>query len=300
MSNSLPAITRRSWLQRARKERSLRRKFFKSRGYRLNTRAPRSFSEKLFCRMIAVNRHDDRVMTYLSDKLRVRDFVAHRVGKSYLADLLWHGTDIRSAPFDVLPDEYMIKANHGSKMNLLVRRDTERETIFDHASKWMKTDFGSMHGEFHYYGIDRRLLIEEILDDGHQGGPLGYRMFCFDGAVEVIQVDDNSHSINPFYDRTWKRVAGGYRTNAREVDIERPPNFDEMIDVASRLSHGIDFVRVDVYNLKGRIILGEMTFTPVAGNARFNPASWESWLGECWRFDARPLELREGFGGYAL
>jgi hypothetical protein len=159
----------------------------------------------------------------------------------------------------------------------------------------MDTDFSQHTYEYQYHDIVRQILIEEMLDDGEEDGPLDYRFWCFDGKIEVIQVDNNSHSINPFYDPIWQRIPGGYRTGVRETVIGRPENLEEMMSVASRLSRGIDFVRVDLYDLKNRIVFGEMTFTPKAGKAKFDPPSWEDRLGEAWHYDKRRLELRESF-----
>lgn len=245
--------------------------------------------------MIVINRRGDRMMTELADKFRARAFAERRIGKDHLSRLLWQGTDPRLIPFDHLPDTYMIKANHGSAMNYPVRGNVDRTAAIETLTKWLETDYSLGWDECHYRNIERRVLIEETLDDGHDDGPLDYRFWCFDGNVAVVQVDNKPHSINPFYDGNWKRIEGGYRLKAREVEIERPPNFEEMLSIASRLSRGIDFVRVDLYDLKNRIVFGEMTFVPMAGTAVFNPPSWESRLGELWHYDKRPLELRESF-----
>jgi hypothetical protein len=276
-------------------EKQLKERFQKIHGHTLDTSNPQSFSEKLYCRMIAVNRAGDRVMSKLSDKFRVRNYVERRIGGAHLAKLLWHGTDVQAVPFETLPEKYMIKANHGSAMNRLVRGEIDRASVVKEMARWMNSDFASQYGEHHYDAILRQIVIEEMLDDGQEDGPLDYRFWCFDGKIETIQVDNNSHSINPFYDSDWKRIPGGYRPKAREVEIDRPANFEEMKVLASRLSRGIDFVRVDLYSLKERVVFGELTFTPTAGVAIFKPSSWETRLGDAWRFDDRPLEFRESF-----
>lgn len=206
--------------------------------------------------------------------------------------LLWHGKDPRSIPFEELPHRYIIKANHGSRMNILVQGSIDKASAIEQMNGWLDTDYSLRNYEYQYRKIDRRILIEEVLDDGEQGGPLDYKCWCFDGKVECVQVDDAAQTINPFFDCNWQRLPIGYRPLVREIAIGRPRNLEEMIAVASQLSRGIDFVRVDLYDLKSRIVFGEMTFTPMAGHAKFNPPDCETRFGKLWRYDKRPLTDR--------
>lgn len=237
--------------------------------------------------MIELNRFSDARMTRLSDKFRVRAYVEERVGAGYLAGLLWHGADPRAIPFDDLPAAYMIKTSHGSGQCIPVRGEANRGDVAARLDAWLGENFYFYTRERQYLDIEPRILVEEMLDDGQPDGPLDYRFWCFDGRVEMIQVDNSSYTINPFYGLDWQRIPGGYRPKARDVEIKRPSNLDEMVRVAARLAKDIDFVRVDLYNLKGRIVFGEMTFTPMAGYGKFYPESWESSVGAMWRFKRR-------------
>ena len=121
-----------------------------------------------------------------------------------------------------------------------------------------------------------------MLNDGEKLGPLDYRLWCFQGVPHAIQVDNNAHGINPFYDSDWKKLDLSYRAEFEDADIAKPVNLSEMLTVASKLAEGIDFVRVDLYNARGRVFFGELTFTPVGGNVKFNPESWDLALGQAW------------------
>ncbi len=136
--------------------------------------------------------------------------------------------------------------------------------------------------EFQYYNIMPIALIEDFIDDGEVNGPLDYRFWCFQGKPEIIQVDNNAHDINPFYDLEWRKLDLRYRNDCRDVVVQQPENFDEMLRVATKLATGIDFVRVDLYNVKGEIYFGELTFTPVAGRLKFQPEIWDRKLGQKW------------------
>lgn len=120
---------------------------------------------------------------------------------------------------------------------------------------------------------------------GHPTGPLDYRFWCFGGTVEMIQVDDNAHAMNAYYDRDWTRLSLRFRDRGVETDVDQPPNLEDMIRVASSLSRGIDFVRVDLYSVHGKTYAGEMTFMPTAGSFRFKPEYWEEYFGEKWVTD---------------
>jgi TupA-like ATPgrasp len=261
-------------------ERILRQRFQEVHGHELDTTNARTFSEKLYAQMISANRRIDPRLVELCDKLRVRSYVERTIGKQYLTPLLWSGPDPYSIPFDRLPDRCMAKANHGSGYNLLLERPFDEVSIVATLRAWCKRNYYWAFREYQYYEIKPRILIEDFLVDSGRW-PLDYRFWCFRGKPEVIQVDNHAHDINPFYDLTWNRIPLWYR-NEESDDVLRPENLPEMIDIASRLSSGFGFVRVDLYCIKGRSYFGEMTFAPAAGTARLRPEEWELRLGDKW------------------
>jgi len=107
----------------------------------------------------------------------------------------------------------------------------------------------------------------------------------------VVQIDDCKHGINPFYDIKWNKIPLKYRSEAQEVDIAKPEGWERMTALARTLSAGFGFVRVDFFNIHGKIYFGEMTFAPVAGQIKFDPQSWDLRLGSLWtKADPRSLE----------
>lgn len=251
-------------------------------GKRLNTSSPVTWSEKMFCRMLDLNQKPYPLFTKLADKYLARDYVREKIGEEYLVKLIWSGSNPRDIPFDELPAKCMIKTNHGSGGNILYQAGADRPALIGKLRKWLGENYYWCAREYHYYHIPRRVLVEEFLDDGEEDGPLDYRFFCFNGEPAVIQVDNGPHDINPFFDTDWNKLDLRYRENVRERDIPKPTNFDKMIDLARTLSKDFDFVRVDLYNLQGRIYFGELTFTPVAGRLVFKPEAWDRKLGEKW------------------
>jgi hypothetical protein len=274
-------MLKRCLFKRSEGEEILRLAYLELQGKNLDLGNAQTFTEKLFRRMILVNRHGNPVFTRLADKYLVRDYIRHKIGEKYLVNLIWHGKDPSEIPFIKLPARFVIKANHGSGKNIVVNGAFDQVQIIKQLSGWLQNNYYWTAREYHYYKIRPQILIEEFLDDGEPQGPLDYRFWCFNGRPELIQIDNHSHNINPFYNSEWKRLALQYREND-ECEITKPDNLQEMLLIASKLSADFDFVRIDLYKIKGQIYFGEFTFTPVAGKLRFKPESWDLMLGQKW------------------
>lgn len=273
---------RRRVLGRLEGERILRARFARFHHRSLDLSLPESFSEILYARMIATHRGENPQFTRLADKVLARDFVREKLGEQYLTPLLWSGYDPAEIPFDQLPSPCFAKTNHGSGFNLRLVAPFDREAIIETLNRWLSQNYYWSHRERQYLEIKPCILVEPMLDDGHAEGPLNYRFWCFDGAVEMIQVDTRTNTINQFYDSAWQRLLVRYRDVATELELARPKNLDEMLRVASSLAADFDFVRVDLYNIEGQIRFGELTFTPMAGRFTWKPAEWDLRLGQKW------------------
>jgi hypothetical protein len=249
---------------------------------------PRRFTEKLLVRMIELNRRPNPVITRLTDKCAVREYVGARAGKELLTDLLWEGTDPGQIPFDRLPADYVIKTNHGSGRVMVVRGAADRRDVVAKLTAWLGQNHYWLLREYQYFHITPRIMVEAYLKGPDGGWPLDYRFWCFHGVPEVVQVDDHAHGINPFYDLEWNQLDLAYREGAPRPAIARPPNLDRMIEVARTLSADFDFVRVDLYDLAGTIRFGELTFTPTGGLLKLQPDRWDLELGRKWNMSAAP------------
>jgi teichuronopeptide biosynthesis TupA-like protein len=264
-------------------ERFLLQRYARVHGKALNLTNPRNFTEKLFCRMISLNRRQNAHFRQVSDKYTARAYVAGKVGTQHLVNLLWHGEDPQAIPFDILPAEYVIKTNHGSGQIIVVKGKADPTDIIDRLSVWLKHNYYWSCRESQYYHIRPRVMIEENLRSQDGSGPLDYRFWCFGGVPEVIQVDNHAHDINPFFDTKWNQLDLYYREGVAQPPIAKPINLDQMLLIASQLSAGFDFVRVDLYNIDGKIYFGEFTLTPTAGELKLRPESWDSKLGDKWK-----------------
>lgn len=245
---------------------------------------PTTFTEKVTHRMIDLHAQDNPTFARLADKLLVRDFVKERIGEEYLPPILWEGTDPANIPFDSLPDKCVAKTNHGSGFNYRLVRPVDRQAVVRQFRKWLRTNYYFVYCEAHYKKIKPAIFIEPFIDEDGSEWPLDYRFWCFDGKPEVIRVGDHARSICRFHDMDWNGLPFRFsHYDDFKGDIPKPRRFGEMVEIATRLSDGFDFVRVDLYHTNERVIFGEMTFMPVAGMVHFEPVCWDRILGEKWQ-----------------
>ena len=273
---------KRDWMRRSEGEAFLLGKYARLHGKPLDLTNPQRFTEKLFRRLVTLNRGESPEFTPLADKYSVRAFVAEKVGEKHLIKLLWHGEDPRAIPFDTLPMEYVVKSSHACRQVIVVKGNADQAEIRRQVSGWLPRNHYWANREYQYYHIEPRVLIEEYLRSPDGEGPLDYRFWCFGGIPEVVQVDNHAHDINPFFDTEWNLLDLHYRNGALRPHVPKPIGFEQMISIAKRLSAPFDFVRVDLYNIEGRIYFGELTFTPVGGGLKLQPDSWDVKLGAKW------------------
>lgn len=269
--------------RRSEGEAILLRKYARIHGKPLNLTNPQTYTEKLFWRMITWNRGEmPQRFRELADKYAVRAHVARTVGSDYLIPLLWHGKDPREIPFERLRTKYVIKPSHASEQVIVVDEPPDRVDIIRKVSGWLAKDYYWRGREYQYYQLKPRIMIEECLTDQDGSLPLDYKLYCFNGRPELILVRNHTHDISPFFDTTWNLLELSCEEGTPRPCMPKPTNLDEMIVAAAKLSTGFGFARVDLYNVKGRVYFGELTFTPAGGHLKFSPDDWDAKLGKKW------------------
>lgn len=250
-----------------------------------NFRNPRSFSEKVISRMLF-----DRnpLFTMISDKLRVRDYVSQELGSKYLIPLLWHGDNPEEIPFHALPSTFVIKANHGCGYNIIVKdkKTVNQPEIVLKLKKWLNENFCTdkwLGTEWAYKNIKRQILVESYIGDNGTV-PVDYKFFCYSGRAEFIQL-----SFDRFGKQSERMLDIDFNTldfyngvNIYKGKVVKPDNYETMVKVAESLASNFDFIRVDLYDVAGKIYFGEMTCYPAGGRARFVPIKYDFVYGEKW------------------
>lgn len=255
---------------------------------RLNFKDPKTLTEKIQWKKI-YDKHP--IYTICADKYLVRDYVREKIGKNYLIPLLFHTDNPEKIDFDIIPEPFIIKSNHGSGQLIIVRnkKNIERKRIIHQCKKWLKTNIYPIGREWQYKNIQPKILIEKLLLDNKSQVPNDYKFNCFNGKVEFIQVDmgrfENHKRI--FFDRNWgllpftwtekKDNKPAYYTKQK---IPKPPRFSEMIQIAEKLSKDFDYVRVDLYSVNNHVYFGELTFTSGSGFLPFFPEKYDELYGK--------------------
>lgn len=216
-----------------------------------------------------------------ADKIAVHEYVKSVLGKDICVPIIAVYDSVKQINPADLPNKFVMKTNHGYSMNLICR-DKEK---FDFASaktnlvKWMKTDFGLESGQPHYSYITPKIFVEELLEDDRQKVSLfDYKFWCFNGEPKLWTMNDgNGHGDIVYYDMD-DNVLDLYQTGSGNK-YEKPSEFELMKDYARKLSKAFDFVRVDFYEVNGRVYLGELTFTPGRGLFRYKKKGADEFVG---------------------
>lgn len=244
---------------------------------------PRTFNDKVQRRKLFDRdpRYTDRV-----DKILVKQFVADKLGSNWITPTLWHGAvlpDLASRTWEM---PYVVKANHGSAMNVFVRDEQERDwdKIEKLCTKWMAETYGDWGAEWVYSNVKPQIFIEPFIGE-LASLPVDYKLWTFHGRVEFIQVDtdrENDHKRTMF-DRNWRRLAftTGFEIDKRE--ILKPSSLKTMIEAAETLSENTCFVRADFYEINDMPRFGELTYYPDSGWGRFIPVEYDRIVGRMWR-----------------
>lgn len=239
---------------------------------------PRSLSEKIqYIKLY--NRNPVRKL--IVDRLKVRSYVSEKSSSCKLVNILWSGTSFTKAAWETLPRKCVIKANHGSGMTMIIDKNlVSVEDVINKTEEWMKLDYSRIGREWVYKGIDRYLLVEEMLTFGDDVPP-DYKFFVFNQKVELVQVDldrFSNHSRN-LYSRNFDKLDATLSYSGTE-GIAKPKAFEKAIRIAEELSVDFDFIRVDLYLIDDEVYFGELTNTPENGFGRISPKELDFELGE--------------------
>ena len=224
----------------------------------------------------------------LSDKWRVRSYVAERVGSQYLNEVYQVASGALEVDLEALPKSFVVKATHDSGSLAIVEdKDTiDRAAFFAQLDRRLASTYGASKGEYWHEEIPPQLVFERRIVDKVYGTPGDYKFMAFHGRVELCLVELGrfvSHTRN-LYTKDWRLVPVAYvYPRLPDANLERPARFDELVSVAESLADGFDFVRVDLYAPDDdSVVFGEMTFAPESGRGRFTPAAYDYELGSLW------------------
>lgn len=253
--------------------------YYSSFGKYPNLENPQTFNEKLH--WLKLN-YRNELMVICSDKYKVREYLEKKGYGYLLNDLIGVYYSVNEIDINRLPEKFVLKGAHGSGWNLIVH-DKNKIKWFPWRlvmKSWMKQNLYYYGREWNYRDIKPSIVCERYLEDSN-GELIDYKFYCFNGQPKLIQVDIDrfgNHSAN-YYDDNWNYLNIQWGDEKSYRDLKKPINFEEMLEISKDLSSKFPHVRVDFYEVDGKLYLGELTFFSASGTARFQPDEYDSLVG---------------------
>ena len=251
-----------------------------------NIKKPVTFNEKINWRKIY-----DRNPLYstLSDKIAVKNYLSKRDLNLVVPKILWEGDNLSDIEYLTnLPSRYVIKANHSSGTNYIVRNSEHLSSkdLVNLQKLWQKSKIHKTFVEWGYGNIPVKFFIEEFIGF-QQKVPDDYKFYVFDKKMHYVQVDigrDTTSHKRAFFDRYWniQPFNKEYPVPVSSVDFIKPLNFDIMIQLAEEIAPQNGFFRVDFYTDNINVFFGEITFYPASGYDPFIPPVYDKIMGDLW------------------
>lgn len=265
--------------------------FFEMRGKILHLKNPKSFNEKL--QWLKIYDYKPEYST-LVDKLAVKSYVESCIGNKHIIPTLAVWDSVEEIDWDSLPNQFVLKTTHGGGgCGVIVCTDKtnfDRIKAINKLKRSLRTNTGQTYREKPYLNVPRKIIAEKYIaehiinNSGAKVDLQDYKFFCFNGKVKFFKIDFGrfvEHRAN-YYSPNGDLLPFGEvvcKPDPNHVE-NMPSNLSEMIRLAETLSANYKFLRVDLYNVNGKIYFGELTFYPAAGMGAFIPKEWDEKLGD--------------------
>lgn len=259
----------------------LKIKFRLKMGKKLDLNNPQTFNEKIQWLKL-YDRKDNYTM--MADKYKVREYIKEKIGEEYLIPLLGVYDKFEDIDFSALPNKFVIKPNHTSG-DIYIYTDTkklDKIKLKKMINKWLKRDYYKIHREWPYKNIERKIVIEQFMEDNKEKDLKDYKFYCFNGVPKYIVVisDRFTDFHETYFDDKWNLLdltEGGKPIDKKQ---KKPKNYDKMIEFSKILSKDIPCLRVDWYEVNGKLYFGELTFYSNSGYEKFDPESYNLKMGK--------------------
>ena len=249
-------------------------------GYKLDLKNPKTLNEKLqWLKLYHWANLPEAIQC--ADKYAVRSYIESAGKGDILNDILYVWDNADEIDWALLPDKFVLKCNHGCGYNIICKDKSkldEKETKKT-LRRWMHEDFSKFNAEPHYGKIDRKIICEKFLE----GDVINYNIYVFNGKAVFFSVAGglgDGEGVHLTYYNADGSLADFRSRLFTPKNTTLSPLLPEMIETAEYLAKGFPMVRVDLFDINGKIILSEMTFTPGAAVIPFAPAQADKMLGE--------------------
>ena len=247
----------------------------------LDLKNPKTFNEKIQWLKLY---YRDPILPIMADKYEAKDLVLRKLGENLCVPTVALFESAQDIELEKLPQSIALKATHGSGWNIIARDTTEldEKEVREYFRFWLRRSYYVYSKEWAYKHIEPRVICERLLIDEHDCLPVDYKVFCFNGRANLVQVDfdrfvDHTRS---FYDLSWNKLDFSFGYPMSNRSIPQPHPLKKMIDIAEKISSGLPFLRVDFYVHEDRPYVGELTFYPENGLGKFSDDNWNLKLGD--------------------
>lgn len=252
-------------------EEYLKKKFKAIMGRELDLEEPKTLNEKL--QWLKLYFRKEELCVYV-DKYLVREYIRQMIGEEYLIPLIGVWDKVEDIDFDNLPNQFVLKCNHNSGTGMYICTDKSKMDIKDvkkQLKKGMEEDYYLIHREWPYKNVPRKIIAEKYMTDGNVEGINDYKLQCFDGKFDSVFVCVGRQSKEGvkfhYFDRDWNYLPYCPYDDVDGSGLEylKPKNYKLMIEIAEKLAKDLPEVRVDLYEIGGKVYFGEMTFFSQSG-----------------------------------
>jgi hypothetical protein len=257
--------------------------YYRSTGKPLDLNNPQTFNEKLqWLKLYDRN----PFYTKLVDKYEVKEYVASKIGKEHIIKTLGVYDSFSEIDFDALPNQFVLKCTHDSGGIVICKdkKSLDIKAADEILTKGIKHNYYTRNGEWPYKNVTPRIIAEEYMEDTATSELRDYKFFCFNGVVRLLFVASDRQSKTEetkfdFFDSDYNflPIINGH-PNSTQHPV-KPINFELMKEFAVKLSENIPHVRVDFYEVNGKVYFGEMTFYHNSGIVPFEPEMWDATIG---------------------
>lgn len=254
-------------------------------GQKLNLSNPQTFNEKLQWLKL-YDRKD--IYSTMVDKYEVKKYVSSIIGDEYIIPTLGVWSDFDGITFSDLPEKFVLKCTHDSG-GLVICRDInsfDKENAKKKIEKSLKNNYYLRGGrEWPYKNVKPRVIAEKFMQDGIEIELKDYKFYCFNGEPKFLYLSQGLENHSTAHisfvnlDRTFAPFGRSDYLSFKKLPC-KPKNFELMIVIAKKLSKGIPFLRVDLYEINERVYFGELTFSPVSGFMPFEPPEADEKVGD--------------------
>lgn len=252
--------------------------------HKLNWKSPTRYTEKLqYLRLYVYPKWP--LVSQCAGRVGVREYLKNKGFDDILIKIYGVFDRFEDIDFEKLPNQFAMKCSHGCAMNYICydKSKIDYEELKKIFNKWLKTNYGKKTVELHYSPIKPQIIVEELmLEDGKL--PTEYKIHVFNGVAKNLYVV-TSRGVDIRYNNyyiDWTPFDGSQFNGWKKTDypLTKPENFDQMVKISEELAKEFPFVRVDLYNIHGKIYFSEMTFTPAKGTLILDDDKCDFEMGE--------------------